>query len=65
MLRKQGTGAIISLVERKSKLYLIRKVPAKNAADVSRTMIGMLWQYRCYVQTMAASSVTIKRLHKY
>ena len=27
VLGKQGTGAIVSLVERKSKLYLIRKVP--------------------------------------
>ncbi|WP_412514207.1 HlyD family efflux transporter periplasmic adaptor subunit, partial [Shewanella indica] len=42
------TGAIVSLVERKSKLYLIRKVPAKSAADVARAMVGMLWKYRGY-----------------
>lgn len=46
VLGKQGTGAIVSLVERKSKLYLIRKVPAKSAADVARAMVGMLWKYR-------------------
>jgi|TARA_A200000159_G_scaffold1328_1_gene1492 IS30 family transposase len=28
VLGKNGTGAIVSLVERKSKFYLIRKVPA-------------------------------------
>ena len=38
VLGKNGTGAIVSLVERKSKLYLIRKVPAKSAADVSRSI---------------------------
>ena len=27
VLGKQGTGAIVSLIERKSKMYLIRKVP--------------------------------------
>ncbi|MFM2486203.1 IS30 family transposase [Celerinatantimonas yamalensis] len=31
VLGKQGTGAIVSLVERKSKMYLIRKVPKKSA----------------------------------
>ncbi len=56
VLGKQGTGAIVSLVERKSKLYLIRKVPAKSAADVSRAMIGMLWRYRGHVRTITADN---------
>ncbi|WP_218313339.1 IS30 family transposase [Alteromonas antoniana] len=56
VLGKQGTGAIVSLVERKSKLYLIRKVPAKSAADVSRAMIGMLWRYRRHVRTITADN---------
>lgn len=56
VLGKQGTGAIVSLVERKSKLYLIRKVPAKSAADVSRAMIGMLWRYRRHVHTITADN---------
>lgn len=33
----------MSLVERKSKFYLIRKVTAKNATEVSRAMNGILW----------------------
>ncbi len=53
---KQRTGAIVSLVERKSKLYLIRKVPAKCAADVSRAMVGMLWRYRRHVHTITADN---------
>jgi|TARA_B100000700_G_C14842719_1_gene760019 IS30 family transposase len=56
VLGKQGTGAIVSLVERKSKLYLIRKVPAKSAADVSRAMVGMLWRYRRHVRTITADN---------
>ena len=56
VLGKQGTGAIVSLVERKSKLYLLRKVPAKSAIDVSRAMIGMLWRYRGQVRTITADN---------
>ena len=56
VLDKQGTGAIGSLVERKSKLYLIRKVPAKSAADVARAMVGMLWKYRGHVRTLTANN---------
>lgn len=56
VLGKQGTGAIVSLVERKSKLYLIRKVPAKSAADVARAMIEMLWKYRRHVRTITADN---------
>ena len=56
VLGKQGTGAIVSLVERKSKLYLIRKVPAKSAADVARAIVGMLWKYRGHVRTITADN---------
>ncbi len=56
VLGKQGTGAIVSLVERKSKLYLIRKVPAKSAADVSRAVVAMLWCYRRHVRTITADN---------
>ncbi|MFQ6371386.1 IS30 family transposase [Shewanella sp. YIC-542] len=56
VLGQQGTGAIVSLVERKSKLYLIRKVPAKSAAEVSQAMVGMLWRYRRHVRTITADN---------
>ena len=42
VLGKQGTGLIVSLVERKSKMYLIRKVPKKSAEDVCRAVGAML-----------------------
>lgn len=56
VLGKQGTGAIVSLVERTSKLYLIRKVPAKSAAEVHRAMVKMLWRYRRHVHTITADN---------
>lgn len=58
VLGKQGTGAIVSLAERKSKLYLIRKVPAKSAKEVRRAMIGMLWRYRRHVHSITADNGT-------
>lgn len=58
VLEKNRTGAIVSLVERKSKFYLIRKVPAKSAAEVNRAMIGMLWRYRRHVQTITVDNGT-------
>ncbi|EWH04350.1 integrase [Pseudoalteromonas lipolytica SCSIO 04301] len=56
VLGKHGKGAIVSLVERTSKFYLIRKVPAKSAEEVSRAMIGMLWRYRRHVHTITADN---------
>lgn len=58
VLGQQGTGAIVSLVERKSKLYLIRKVAAKSAEDVRHAMIKMLWRYRRHVLTITADNGT-------
>lgn len=56
VLGKQGTGAILSLAERKTKLYLIRKVKAKSADDVREAMIQMLWKYRRHVHTITADN---------
>lgn len=58
VLGKNGTGVIVSLVERKSKFYLIRKVPAKSAEEVSRALVGMLWRYRSHVHTITADNGT-------
>ncbi|SBT18538.1 Integrase core domain protein [Marinomonas gallaica] len=58
VLGKQGTGAIVSLVERKSKMYLIRKVPKKSAEDVCRAIGAVLWRYRRHVHTITADNGT-------
>ncbi|HEH9431900.1 TPA: IS30 family transposase [Aeromonas sobria] len=46
VLGKQGSGAIVTLVERVSKLYLIKGVPSKEAAVVSEAIIEMLTPYK-------------------
>ena len=60
VLGKQGTGAIVNLLERKSKLYLIRKAQLMSLG---------LWLVRCgnteamFAQSeriMAANSTTMK-----
>lgn len=60
VLGQQGKGAIVSLVERKSKLYLIRKVAAKSAEDVRHAMIKMLWRYRRHVLTISKRRTTAR-----
>ena len=58
VIGKQGTGAIVSLVERKSRLYLIRKVEAKTAEAVRKAINTMLWRYRKHVHTITADNGT-------
>lgn len=41
VLGKQGSGAIVSLTERKSRLYLVQYVPSKTAAAVADAIIRM------------------------
>lgn len=42
VLGKQGTGAIITLLERKSRYYLLRKIPNKKAETVEKAIYKML-----------------------
>ena len=53
VLGKQGTGAIVTLVERKSRIYLTKKVFSKDAAEVAAAIISMLSGYKdvCYTTT--------------
>ena len=46
VLGKQGSGAIVSLLERKSRLYLVQYVPSKTASAVADTIISMLKPYQ-------------------
>lgn len=56
VLGKHGTGAIVTIAERKSKLYILKKVPAKTAKDVAHAVVNMLWRYRKYVHTITADN---------
>ncbi len=56
VLGKQGTGALVTLAERRSRLYLVRKVAAKRAADVRDAVIDMLKPYAGHVHTITADN---------
>jgi IS30 family transposase len=52
VLGKQGTGAIVTLAERKSRLYLTKKVFSKDAVEVSNAIISLLSDYRDVCHTI-------------
>lgn len=56
VLGKHGTGALVTLAERKSRMYLVRKVAAKRAVDVIDGVIDMLRPYADYVHTITADN---------
>ena len=45
VLGKHGTGALITLAGRKSRMYLVKRVDAKRAIDVRDVVIQMLKPY--------------------
>ena len=52
VLGKQGTGAIVTLAERKSRIYLTKKVFSKDAVEVSNAIISLLSDYRDVCHTL-------------
>jgi IS30 family transposase len=52
VLGKQGTGAIVTLVERKSRIYLTKKVFSKDSAEVATAIISMLSGYKDVCHTI-------------
>lgn len=49
---KQGTGAIVTLAERKSRIYLTKKVFSREAGEVSNAIISMLNGYKNVCHTI-------------
>ncbi|WP_420745769.1 IS30 family transposase [Photobacterium damselae] len=49
VLGKQGTGVLVTLTERKSKLYLVKRVHSKEADVVKDAIIEMLMPYKAHV----------------
>lgn len=52
VLGKQGSGAIVTLAERKSRLYLTKKVFSKEAVEVSNAIISLLSDYKDVCHTI-------------
>ncbi len=56
VLGKHGTGAIVTLLERKSRFFLIKKVDSKSAKDVTEATIELLRPYKDHVHTITADN---------
>lgn len=56
VLGKNGTGAIVTLLERKSRFFLIKKVNSKSAKDVTAGTIELLMPYKAHVHTITADN---------
>lgn len=56
VLGKHGTGALVTLAERKSRLYLVRRVDSKRATDIRDAVIAMLAPYADHVHTITADN---------
>jgi len=52
VLGKQGTGVLVTLAERKSRLYLVQRVDSKHADVVRKAIIDMLKPYKDKVHTI-------------
>lgn len=52
VLGEQGTGAIVTLAERKICIYLTKKVFSKDAVEVSNAIISLLSDYRDVCHTI-------------
>nr|PMK33055.1 hypothetical protein BCU03_04680 [Vibrio breoganii] len=53
---KHGTGAIVIILERKTRFYLTKKTPSKSAKDVTKATIDMLLPYKEFLHTIAADN---------
>jgi IS30 family transposase len=52
VLGKQGTGVLVTLAERKSRLYLVKRVDSKHSEVVTKAIIDMLEPYKDNVHTI-------------
>ncbi len=52
VLGKQGTGVLVILAERKSRLYLVRRVDSKRSEVVTKAIIDMVEPYKDNVHTI-------------
>jgi IS30 family transposase len=56
VLGKHGTGSIVTLLKRKTRFYLIKKVASKSAKDVTQATIELLEPFKEYVHTITADN---------
>lgn len=56
VLGKHRSGAMVTLLERKSRFYLVKKVASKSAKDVTQGVIDLLRPYKTHVHTITADN---------
>lgn len=56
MLGKHGAGAMVTILERKTRFYVVKKVPSKSADDVTKATIELLMPYKKHVHTITAET---------
>jgi IS30 family transposase len=56
VIGKQGTGAMVTLLERKSSFYLVKKVPSKQADVVADATIEMLQPFKSLVHSITSDN---------
>ncbi|MDE1327192.1 IS30 family transposase [Vibrio aestuarianus] len=56
ILGKHGTGAMVTILERKTRFYVVKKVPTKSADDVTKATIELLMPYKEHVHTITADN---------
>lgn len=56
VLGKHSTGAIVTILERKTRFYLTKKTASKSAKDVTKATIDMLLPYKEFVHTITADN---------
>ncbi len=56
VLGKHGTGAMVTILERKTRFYVVKKVPSKSADDVTKATIALLKPYKKHVHTITADN---------
>jgi len=56
VLGKHGTGSIVTLLERKTRFYIIKKVASKSAKDVTQPTIELLDPFKNHVHTITVDN---------
>ncbi len=49
-------GAMVTILERKTRFYVVKKVPSKSADDVTKATIELLKPYKKHVHTITADN---------
>ena len=52
MLGGQGRGAVLTVVERKSRWTCMARLPSKQSEVVAEALINVLWPYKKQVKTV-------------